>query len=171
MTQIATSSIESPIGDLRFAVSEEGLIRVALKREAGFNTWLRGVFPSAERVEWLPMLDKASQELGEYFSGRRRDFTVPLSLHGTEFQRAVWDQLLQIPFGTTCSYADIARRVGRPKAFRAVGMANNANPLPIVVPCHRVIGADGSLGGFGGGLDAKRRLLAFEKSEAADALL
>ncbi len=101
-------------------------------------------------------------QLNEYFNGRRRTFDLPLSLRGTPFQRSVWLQLLQIPWGETRSYGDIARAVGKPGAARAVGMANQTNPIPIIVPCHRVIGANGSLTGYAGGLDVKARLLALE---------
>jgi len=102
------------------------------------------------------------RELNEYFAGRRREFTFPLDLRGTEFQIACWRALLAIPYGETRTYADIARAVGRPQGFRAVGMANNRNPIAIVVPCHRVIASDGTLCGYGGGLDVKRKLLELE---------
>jgi O-6-methylguanine DNA methyltransferase len=101
-------------------------------------------------------------ELEEYFAGKRREFTFPLDLRGTDFQRACWRALLKIPYGETRTYADIARAVGKPNAFRAVGMANNRNPVAIVVPCHRVIASNGTLCGYGGGLDVKRRLLGLE---------
>jgi methylated-DNA-[protein]-cysteine S-methyltransferase len=101
-------------------------------------------------------------ELEEYFAGERREFTFPLDLRGTDFQLACWQALLAIPYGETRSYADIARAIGKPNAFRAVGMANNRNPIAIVVPCHRVIGSDGTLCGYGGGLDVKRKLLELE---------
>jgi O-6-methylguanine DNA methyltransferase len=103
-----------------------------------------------------------AHELQEYFAGQRREFTFPLDLRGTDFQLACWRALLAIPYGETRSYADVARAVGKPNAFRAVGMANNRNPIAIVVPCHRVIASDGSLCGYGGGLDAKRQLLELE---------
>jgi methylated-DNA-[protein]-cysteine S-methyltransferase len=102
------------------------------------------------------------RELEEYFAGQRRAFSFALDLRGTDFQRACWQALLQIPYGETRSYADIARAVGRPQGFRAVGMANNRNPVAIVVPCHRVIASDGTLCGYGGGLDIKRKLLQLE---------
>jgi methylated-DNA-[protein]-cysteine S-methyltransferase len=102
------------------------------------------------------------RELDEYFAGKRRNFSFPLDLRGTDFQRACWRALLAIPYGETRSYADIARAVGKPQGFRAVGMANNRNPLAIVVPCHRVIASDGTLCGYGGGLDIKRKLLELE---------
>jgi O-6-methylguanine DNA methyltransferase len=101
-------------------------------------------------------------ELEEYFAGKRREFTFPLDLRGTDFQLACWRALLAIPYGETRSYAAIARAVGKPNAFRAVGMANNRNPVAIVVPCHRVIASDGTLCGYGGGLDVKRKLLELE---------
>jgi O-6-methylguanine DNA methyltransferase len=103
-----------------------------------------------------------TREIEEYFDGIRREFTFPLDLRGTEFQVACWRALLAIPYGETRAYADIARAVGRPQGFRAVGMANNRNPIAIVVPCHRVIASDGSLCGYGGGLDIKRKLLELE---------
>src|SRR6202030_2498256 len=102
------------------------------------------------------------RELEEYFAGKRREFSFPLDLRGTDFQRACWRALLAIPYGETRTYADIARAVGKPNAFRAVGMANNRNPIAIVVPCHRVIASDGTLCGYGGGLDVKRKLLELE---------
>ena len=107
------------------------------------------------------MLD-AARQLDEYFARRRRTFELPLSVSGTPFQEQVWLTLAEIPYGETISYAELARWVGRPQAFRAVGQANGANPIPIILPCHRVIAADGSIGGYGGGLPTKRRLLALE---------
>ncbi len=105
---------------------------------------------------------QAEQELREYFEGRRRTFTVKLDLEGTEFQRKAWQAMRKIPFGETISYGDQARKVGKPKAYRAVGSANGKNPIPIIVPCHRVLASDGSLGGYSLGLSMKRRLLALE---------
>jgi methylated-DNA-[protein]-cysteine S-methyltransferase len=102
------------------------------------------------------------RELEEYFAGKRREFSFPLDLRGTDFQLACWRALLAIPYGETRSYAAIARAVGKPNAFRAVGMANNRNPIAIVVPCHRVIASDGTLCGYGGGLEVKRKLLELE---------
>lgn len=110
----------------------------------------------------LPVLAEARRQLEEYVAGRRRQFTVPFRLDGTPFQQEVWAQLTQIPCGSTCSYADIARAIGRPKAVRAVGAANGSNPLPVFVPCHRVIGSSGALTGFSAGLEVKRALLALE---------
>jgi methylated-DNA-[protein]-cysteine S-methyltransferase len=108
------------------------------------------------------VLDRAVSQLREYFSGRRRQFDLPLDFQGTAFQKQVWQALLTIPFGETRSYGQVATQVGRPKASRAVGAANGRNPIPIIAPCHRVIGASGRLTGFGGGLDVKARLLRLE---------
>ena len=142
-----------PIGTLGLMDDGQGLSRVYLRRE--------GVgcgFPEGE----TPLTAQAAAELEEYFSGRRKAFTVSLSPHGTEFQLAVWKALRDIPYGQTRTYGEIAGAVGRPKAARAVGMANHDNPLLIFTPCHRVVGKDGSLTGFACGLEVKRRLLELE---------
>jgi methylated-DNA-[protein]-cysteine S-methyltransferase len=102
------------------------------------------------------------QQLTEYFAGQRQTFTIPLNLKGTEFQLAVWNELLRVPYGDTITYAELARRIGRPAAIRAVGAANGANPIPVIVPCHRVIGSNGTLTGYGGGIERKQWLLALE---------
>lgn len=104
------------------------------------------------------------EQLDEYFTGKRKSFDLPLMLEGTEFQKSVWEALCEIPYGETRSYSDIAERIGKPKACRAVGMANHNNPVAIIVPCHRVIGKNGTLTGYAGGLDTKAGLLQFEKS-------
>jgi methylated-DNA-[protein]-cysteine S-methyltransferase len=109
------------------------------------------------------LIKKAAAELFEYFNGKRKKFDLPLTMRGTDFQKTVWKALQDIPAGETQSYSDIAARIGRPRACRAVGMANNRNPIAIIVPCHRVIGRDGSLTGYAGGLDLKRYLLNLEK--------
>ena len=109
-----------------------------------------------------PLIKKAAAQLGEYFEGKRKNFDLPLSLHGTDFQLKVWKALQKIPYGKMTSYGEIARVIGNAAACRAVGMANNRNPIAIVVPCHRVIGKDGSLTGYGGGLDLKEKLLKLE---------
>jgi methylated-DNA-[protein]-cysteine S-methyltransferase len=109
------------------------------------------------------VLSAAAVQLGEYFAGRRKEFEVPLAPQGTPFQRAVWSELLRIPFGETVSYGEIAARIARPRAVRAVGAANGRNPIALIVPCHRVIGSDGTLTGYGGGLPTKRWLLAHEE--------
>lgn len=118
------------------------------------------------RQDETPLLLQAEKELEEYFAGRRSHFSVPLSMHGTAFQLQVWQALMQIPYGAAVSYGELARKLGKPKACRAVGMANHANPLPIFVPCHRVVGADGKLTGYRGGLEIKRFLLNLEEKHA-----
>ena len=111
-----------------------------------------------------PLLTEAFRQLEEYFRGERKNFDLPLELHGTDFQRRVWQELLKIPYGETVSYKNIAERVGNPYAARAVGMANNKNPIPIIIPCHRVIGSNGKLVGYAGGLELKQKLLELEKN-------
>ena len=164
--KLATAVVETPIGSLRLAVTEGGVARIGLPRSSGpgFAGWLRTTFADAERVPWLPLVDKLSQELAEYFAGRRREFSIPLDLRGTDFQRAVWRAIGAIPYGQTRTYGGIATDAGRPRAVRAAGTATGNNPVPILIPCHRVIAAQGRLGGFSGGLDAKRRLLALERA-------
>ncbi|WP_123052926.1 methylated-DNA--[protein]-cysteine S-methyltransferase [Clostridium sp. JN-1] len=110
-----------------------------------------------------PLIKKAILELNEYFTKKRKIFDLPLAPEGTEFQKKVWSELCKIPYGTTCSYKDIARAIGNEKACRAVGMANNKNPIAIFIPCHRVIGSNGKLVGYAGGLDTKKKLLNIEK--------
>lgn len=145
----------SPLGTMRLAASDAGLIEIAFLRE--------GSTPAPDwRERDTELLRRARRQLDEYFAGARRDFDLPLAARGTAFQQRVWTALRTIPYGRTASYADIARRLGDAKAVRAVGMANGRNPLGIVVPCHRVIGADGSLTGYAGGLERKRALLELE---------
>lgn len=121
---------------------------------------------AGERLASTPLLDQAARELTEYFEGKRQTFSVPLAPRGTAFQQAVWDALKTIPYGKTQSYGGVAQQIGKPKAARAVGMANHKNPLPVFIPCHRVIGADGRLTGYGGGLPVKEFLLALEAKTA-----
>ena len=136
----------------------------------GTDAALTGVFMEAQPhrpgdavCDGAP-LREARRQLEEYFAGERQEFSLTLETDGTDFQRRVWEALRGIPFGATVSYGDIARRIGNPRAVRAVGLANGRNPISIIVPCHRVIGADGSLTGYGGGLERKRFLLALEKN-------
>jgi methylated-DNA-[protein]-cysteine S-methyltransferase len=143
---------ESPIGLIEIGGTAEGL------------TWLAFVEGRRTESESHALLGQAVQQLGEYFDGARRVFELPLLPHGTEFQRQVWEQLLQVSFGQTTSYRDIARAIGRPRAVRAVGAANGRNPISIVLPCHRVVGSDGGLTGYGGGLWRKEWLLRHEGS-------
>lgn len=148
--------IESPIGPLLIASDERGLCNIEFRQSSH----------PADRGAWQggnsPVLDATEKQLDQYFSGKRHTFDLPLSPHGTDFQLRVWKALQTIPYGQTISYAELARRVGNPKASRAVGLANGRNPLSIIVPCHRVIGADGSLTGYGGGLAIKEFLLRLE---------
>lgn len=148
-------SYESPLGIICIFQDEEGICAL------GFG---KGEQDAVDAVQQdTELLNTAVQQLEEYFAGSRKQFDVPLSMHGTAFQKRVWDCLLQIPYGETRSYGEIAAMVGNPKACRAVGMANNRNPVAIIVPCHRVIGADGSLTGYGGGLSIKEKLLKLEQ--------
>lgn len=149
--------IPSPIGELTAARSEEGAIT---------ELHFAGATPEPKWRRDDSAFDDLRAQLEEYFAGTRRDFDLPLAPTGTPFQLAVWNRLRRIPYGTITTYADIARDIGRPTAFRAVGAANGANPIPIIIPCHRVVGSDGSLTGFGGGIDVKRRLLALESRDA-----
>jgi len=118
--------------------------------------------PEAENRE-TELLQRASEQLAEYFAGKRKAFSLPLAPEGTEFQKTVWRALEAIPYGETCSYKDIANGIGNPNGCRAVGLANGKNPIAIIIPCHRVIGTNGKLTGFGGGLDVKQYLLTLEK--------
>jgi O-6-methylguanine DNA methyltransferase len=165
MTQLATAEIDCPLGSLRVAATDIGVVKVSFPGGArsDFSAWLAQHVPGAERVAGLPTLEEALSELSAYFDGRLREFKVRRDLRGTDFQIRVWKELAEIPYGETWTYGQLARRVGRPGASRAVGAANGANPLPLILPCHRVVASGGKLGGFGGGLDAKRRLLAFER--------
>lgn len=157
------SFLESPVGRLLIAGADEVLMLI------NFPTGSQALKP---RPEWRrddTMFAEAKRQLREYFEGTRTEFTMPLEMDGTDFQKDCWTALRQVPFGATVSYGELARLIGRPKASRAVGAANHANPLPIVVPCHRVIGADNSLTGFGGGLETKTKLLTLENPAGAAA--
>jgi methylated-DNA-[protein]-cysteine S-methyltransferase len=190
METLHSTIFTSPVGPLFLAASERGLValefdarlpgrqsirpnprdlRSESKRENKRNS-ANDQTPEKQQAESKTVHFEESAtamqayvcELEEYFAGQRRAFSFPLDLRGTDFQRACWQALLQIPYGETRSYADIARAVGRPQGFRAVGMANNRNPVAIIVPCHRVIASNGTLCGYGGGLDIKRKLLELE---------
>lgn len=150
----------SPLGDLLLLSDGEALTRLSLDGSVGPPD------PSWVRDEG-PFRDVAAQ-LDEYFAGARTAFDLELAPRGTAFQRAVWDALLDIPYGETASYSEVARRIGRPTAVRAVGAANNRNRVAIVIPCHRVIGANGALVGYGGGLWRKERLLALERGSPGE---
>jgi len=149
----------SPVGPLFLAVSAKGLVRLEFERHP-----LNLNAKTTDLREFREALAPYLRELDEYFAGARREFSFPLDLRGTTFQLACWHALLEIPYGETCSYRDIAEAIGHPHAYRAVGMSNNRNPIAIVVPCHRVIASSGSLCGYGGGLDIKRKLLDLEQA-------
>ena len=155
--------LDSPVGRLLLAGDGDSLIHV------GFQSGPRPLPRNGAWIADAKPFRVAMAQLEEYFAGKRRRFDLPLAPRGTEFQRRVWRALTEIPYGNTISYGELARRISKPSASRAVGLANGANPLPIIVPCHRVIGADGSLTGFGGGLPIKRKLLALEGAGEEDA--
>jgi methylated-DNA-[protein]-cysteine S-methyltransferase len=147
------AQLETPVGRLTVVAGDRGLRSVLFAGEA----------PPERAVEGLhPLLASVARQLDEYFAGERREFDLPLDLAGTPFQRRAWLGLASIPYGATISYGEQARRLGHPRAARAVGSANARNPVSIVLPCHRVVGADGTLTGYGGGLDMKRMLLEHE---------
>ena len=146
-----------------FAVYESAFGWIRMDYQGDVLLRLRTVDRAGERGVRTPLTDEAFRQLQEYFAGERRRFELPCELRGTDFQKKVWSALETIPYGQTRSYGDIARMVGSPKAVRAVGAANGKNPLWIVVPCHRVVGADGSLTGYAGGLEMKKRLLELEQ--------
>ncbi len=158
---IAQWKMQSPIGVLYLVASEKGLQTIL---------WDKQEVPMAPRLDdsrpELKILSQAQRELTEYFDGERRDFEVDLDLKGTSFQKQVWKELRRIPFGVTVSYGDVARRIRKAKASRAVGTANGRNPVCIIVPCHRVIASDGSLGGYSSGVPRKVKLLDLERTAA-----
>jgi methylated-DNA-[protein]-cysteine S-methyltransferase len=155
--------MESPVGKLKLVARSNALLAVLWERERPNRIKL----PKLSLDTQQPILLEAERQLREYFSGARTEFDLPLEPNGSEFQKKVWRALREIPFGQTRSYLQLAKTLGSPKAVRAVGAANGKNPLSIVVPCHRVIGADGSLTGFAGGLDVKAQLLALEAKVAS----
>ena len=166
--------METPIGVLTIQSNEKAVTLILLPTEAGehlepANGRRPAPGPVAEpgTTDLPEPLVKAIAQLEEYFAGRRQQFDIPLELDGTDFQCSVWRNLANIPYGKTVSYAELAMMVGRPNAYRAVGQANGANPLPIVLPCHRVLASGGAIGGYGGGVPMKRQLLALEGVEVA----
>ena len=161
--------IESPLGSVFLGASDAGLHRVDFIRDGREEVHFASMLAidaggDSERVDPAsdPLLAEAGRQLGEYFEGTRHSFDLPLAPRGTEFQRAVWDRLLTIPFGETSTYGAIARDLGRPSASRAVGASIGRNPIGVVIPCHRVVGSTGALTGYAGGLDRKRQLLDLE---------
>ncbi|WP_300102273.1 methylated-DNA--[protein]-cysteine S-methyltransferase [uncultured Alistipes sp.] len=169
--------IMTPCGPLTLLCDGRALTAVRFGREADGAATAKAAQAGAEMFEKVmptqqtqearaaqEILEQAAREIGEYFEGKRRAFAVPTAAAGTPFQQAVWNALKEIPYGETRTYGEIARRIGHPRASRAVGQANNRNPLPIVVPCHRVIGTSGALTGYAGGLAVKERLLELERT-------
>lgn len=148
-----TTCYRTAIGPFEITGNQKGILTIVFGKE-----------PSVTDRDLPDCMTECMRQLDEYFEGRRKKFNVPLLLEGTDFQKAVWRQLQKIPFGETASYGEIARAIGSPKAFRAVGNANNKNPIPVIIPCHRVIGSDGKMVGFGGGIWRKEWLLDHEKS-------
>jgi|SRR5271167_3839936 len=164
MDTLAYSTLESPVGLLTVARSEVGLAFLGFGSE--FPAKLGGL-----RVQWqesAAATKAVRKQLDEYFAGKRREFDLALDLRGTDFQKKCWDALLRIPYGQTQSYGEIARAVGRPNAYRAVGQSNHHNPIAIIVPCHRVLASGNALGGYGGGLSTKAFLLRLEGAEFRD---
>ena len=153
----STLIIDSPIGRLLLTAQDGALT----------SLWMEPFEEPAEAGRRDPVLTAARRQLDAYFAGRLTEFDLPLAPAGTAFQTGVWDELQRVPYGTTVSYAELAGRVGRPGHFRAVGSANGRNPISIIIPCHRVVGSNGSLTGYGGGIDRKRWLLDHEAAVAA----
>lgn len=151
--------IDSPVGTILLAADSQGLRRIAFAKEG------RLALPEPGWEEDSAFLEQADRQLGSYFERGLREFDLRLNPAGTPFQLQVWKALAEIPYGRTVTYGQLARSIGRPKACRAVGAANGQNPLPIVLPCHRVIGSDGSLTGYGGGLAIKEALLRLERGQ------
>ncbi len=158
MTEILTSTMESPIGPLTLIARDGVLTNVAMHEQRHTSP------PPKDAEEDDAWFKDVTAQLDAYFIGELSSFDLEMELLGTAFQKGVWSQLCEIPYGETISYGELARRVGNPNASRAVGLANGRNPIAIIVPCHRVIGADGSLTGYGGGLERKTWLLQHEKS-------
>ena len=158
---LSYKEMDSPVGKLRLVAGEKALVGILWENNG------RAKLDEARFDPRHPILLEAERQLGEYFAGERTRFNLPLDPRGSEFQKRVWQALKRIPYGKTRSYLDLAKAIGSPKACRAVGAANGRNPLPVVVPCHRVIGANGKLTGFAGGLKIKATLLAHEARAVA----
>ena len=161
MPEIYYNQIESPLGPLLLAADESGILEIR---------FVNGRTPQKLEPEWIrkdhdQSLRELAEQLDAYFGGKLEKFELTLSPQGTSFQKTVWSRLCDIPYGETISYGEIARQIGNPQASRAVGLANGSNPIPIVIPCHRVIGSNGKLTGYGGGLPIKEKLLALERRQ------
>jgi AraC family transcriptional regulator of adaptative response/methylated-DNA-[protein]-cysteine methyltransferase len=163
---VVTTSLDSPVGPLLVGATEEGVCLLEFTEPGRQEAQLAGLrrhFGAIVEPGRNDHIDQLAEQLTDYFAARRRDFTVPLVLSGTPFQRRVWQQLRRIPYGETCSYEDVGRAIGAPTASRAVGTANGQNRIAVVIPCHRVINKGGGLGGYGGGLWRKEFLLDLER--------
>ena len=166
---LVAATFDSPVGELVLVADDDALVAVLWPDDDPAR--VRGIADAARvAADGHPVLRATAEQLDEYFDGRRTTFDLPLRPAGTPFQQAVWRALVDVPYGETTSYGELARRIGRPGAVRAVGLANGRNPISIVVPCHRIIGSDGSLTGYGGGLERKRYLLDLERGAVALAL-
>jgi methylated-DNA-[protein]-cysteine S-methyltransferase len=161
-TAYAFKTMDSPVGEIKLVAGEKGLAAILWKNDDPKRVRLGEMIQDDQH----PVLLETERQLGEYFAGSRKEFAMDLDFNGTAFQKAVWQALLTIPYGETRSYGEIAVQLGNPKAVRAVGAANGKNPISIIAPCHRVIGSNGTLTGFAGGLEAKSRLLKIEGSTA-----
>ncbi|PYT44669.1 MAG: cysteine methyltransferase [Acidobacteria bacterium] len=159
MNTVFYTTLESPVGTLLLAGDSQAL------RMVSFESSKHAEPPQADWKQDKAPFAEVIRQLRAYFRGERKEFDLPLAPEGTEFQLRVWNRLRTIPYGETISYAQLAERIGNPKAVRAVGLANGSNPIPIIIPCHRVIGSDGSLTGFGGGLPTKKMLLELESKQ------
>jgi methylated-DNA-[protein]-cysteine S-methyltransferase len=163
--------MDSPVGRLRLISAGDELVGIWFENGRDAQRHAQGATPEGLQPGTSPVLERAREQLEEYFRGERREFDLPLAPEGTEFQQRVWQRLLGIGYGTTTTYGALAQSLGNPNASRAVGLANGSNPIPIVIPCHRVIGANGALTGFGGGLPVKSALLELERGTKQQALL
>ena len=159
MNTVFYTTLESSVGTLLLAGDSQAL------RMVSFQSSKHAEPPQADWKQDKAPFAEVIRQLRAYFRGERKEFDLPLAPEGTEFQLRVWNRLRTIPYGETISYAQLAERIGNPKAVRAVGLANGSNPIPIIIPCHRVIGSDGSLTGFGGGLPTKKMLLELESKQ------
>lgn len=162
MATLCYQPLTTSLGTFLLAASDQGLCRLHLPGEADWSGWFEKHTGGPASPGWNPVLRRAASQLEQFLAGERRDFDLALDLRGTPFQVGVWNQLRSIPFGETRSYAQVAAGIGRPRSSRAVGAATGRNPIPVVVPCHRVIGSNGRLVGYAGGLGLKRRLLELE---------
>ena len=167
MSDRSHAVVDSPCGPLTLVADGEALCGLYMTEQRH----LPDVSTFGHPDPGAAIFVRTQTELKEYFAGQRREFTVPITFHGTPFQQQVWQELKEIPYGVTISYGELADRLGKPSASRAVGLANGKNPVSIIVPCHRVVGANGSLTGYGGGLERKRYLLDFEQDEPEDGRL